>query len=188
MGNKVQFGVKNVHYATYTEADGVVTYGEPKPLPGAVELSVEPRGDMTEFYADDVLYYVASNNQGYDGTFTLANIPDVFAEDALGETRHETDLTLTESSNAKGQNFALLFEFDGDVKATRHVLYNCSASRPSMTGATKNSSTEPNTTELTFVSSPRVSDLKVKTKTTTETPDGIYNAWYDAVYESSEII
>ncbi|AJD92029.1 phage tail protein [Jeotgalibacillus malaysiensis] len=181
--NKVLFGLKNVHYATFTNTDGVITYDAPKRLPGAVEISLEPRGDMVEFYADDLLYYSASNNQGYDGTLNIANIPDSFLEEVLGEENDAEDMVLTEKSNAKTKEFALLFEFDGDVKAVRHVLYNCSASRPTVSSSTKTDTVEPNANELTFVSSPRETDYAVKTKTTTTTPAPIYDAWYDAVYE-----
>jgi phi13 family phage major tail protein len=179
---KVTFGLKNVHYATYTESAGSITYDTPIPIPGAVELSLEPRGDMTEFYADDMLYYAASNNQGYDGTFSVASIPQQFLIDALGEEEDSTDMVLTEKSTAKGKNFALLFEFDSDVKAVRHVLYNCSANRPTISSSTKTDSVEPTPNELTFVSSPRSTDYAVKTKTTETTPPAIYDAWYDAVY------
>lgn len=184
MSNKVEFGLRNVYYAPYTVEAGIITYETPVRMPGAVELSLEPRGDMVEFYADDMLYYSASNNQGYDGTFSVANIPEQFSIDALGETRDETDMVLTEKSNAKGKPFALMFEFDGDVKATRHVLYNCTASRPTVTGTTKTDTVEPTPNELTFVSSPRETDYAVKTKTTETTPAGIYDAWYQNVYEA----
>jgi phi13 family phage major tail protein len=188
MANKVNFGLRNVHYATYTETDGVITYDAPVAIPGAVELSLEPRGDMIEFYADDMLYYSASNNQGYDGTASFANIPEQFAIDALGEEKDATDMVLTEKSTAKGKNFALLFEFDGDVKATRHVLYNCSASRPTVSSSTKTDTVEPNANELTFVASPRSTDYAVKTKTTETTPAAIYDAWYTDVYEKAPVI
>lgn len=183
MANKVTFGLKNVHYATYTETAGTITYDAPVPIPGAVEISLEPRGEMVEFYADDMLYYSASNNQGYDGTLSVANIPQQFAIDALGETLDETDGTLTESSNGKGKNFALMFEFDGDEKAVRHLLYKCSANRPTVASSTKTDTAEPNANELSFVSSPRDTDYAVKTKTTDTTPPAVYDAWYDAVYE-----
>ena len=179
---KVTFGLKNVHYATFTETDGVITYDEPKPYPGAVELSLEARGDMTEFYADDMLYYAASNNQGYDGTYSAAYIPEDFAVEVLGEEKDAEDMVLTEKSNAKGKNFALMFEFDSDVKAIRHVLYNCSANRPTVSSSTKTDSVEPNANELSFVASPRSTDYAVKTKTTDTTPSAIYDAWYDSVY------
>ena len=182
--NKITFGLKNAHYAKITvDEDGTITYATPKLLPGSVEISLEPRGDMTEFYADDILYYSASNNQGYDGTLTIANITDDFAIDILGEEKDETDLVITEKSIAKSSAFALMFEFDGDVKATRHVLYYCTASRPKIGSSTKTDSAEPNTNELTFVASARPSDYAVKTKTTATTPTSIYDAWYSKVYE-----
>lgn len=187
-GNKVTFGLSKVHYATYTNEAGAVTYDTPKAMPGGVEISLEPRGDMVEFYADNMLYYSAANNQGYDGTLSIANITDEFATDALGEEQDETDMVMTEKTNAKPKPFALLFEFDGDVKATRHVLYNCTANRPTLASATKTDSVEPNANELTFVSSPRESDLAVKTKTTATTPTGVYDTWYTAVYEKTPAV
>lgn len=186
--NKITFGLKNAHYAKITiDESGTITYATPKPLPGSVEISLEPRGDMTEFYADDILYYSASNNQGYDGTLTIANITDDFAIEILGEEKDETDLVITEKSTSKSSAFALMFEFDGDVKATRHVLYYCNASRPKVGSSTKTDSAEPNTNELTFVASARPSDYAVKTKTTTTTPEEIYNNWYKKVYEKTTV-
>lgn len=186
MGNKVLFGLKNVHFAPFEVVNGKIVYEKPIPIPGAVELSLEPRGDMVEFYADDMLYYSAQNNQGYDGTLIIANIPEEFLIKALGEELDETDGVITEKTTGKGKPFALLFEFDGDVRATRHVLYNCTASRPTIASATKTNTTEPQPNELTFIASPRETDYAVKAKTTVETPQAIYDAWYDAVYEKSE--
>ncbi|MFJ8529636.1 major tail protein [Bacillus sp. NPDC094106] len=182
--NKVSFGLKNVHYAPYEVTDGVVTYGTPIPMPGGVELTFEPRGDLIEFYADDMLFYSASNNQGYDGTIAIATVPEQFSIDALGEKLDETDGVLNELADAKGKQFALLFEFDGDINATRHVMFSCTASRPTIASKTKTSSAEPNTNELKFVSSPI--DIKgkrmVKTKTTSKTTPAIYDNWYKKVY------
>lgn len=184
--NKVTFGLKNAHFAVIeNETEDSVTYGTPIRIPGAVEISLEPRGEMTEFYADDILYYTAQNNQGYDGTLNIANIPDKFTIDCLGEEQDEEDKVITEKSNKEGKKFALLFEFDGDIKATRHVLYNCSANRPTIASTTRSNSKEPNTNELSFVSSPRSTDLAVKTKTTTNTPKEIYDNWYKSVYEKA---
>lgn len=187
MANKVKFGLKNVHYATFEIIGNAITYDTPKRIPGAVELSLEPRGDMVEFYADDMLYYSAQNNQGYDGTLSIAIIPEDFAIDCLGEEKDDDDGILTEKSTSKGKPFALLFEFDGDVKATRHVLYNCTASRPTVGSSTKTNTVEPQPDELSFVASPRPTDYAVKAKTTSTTPTAIYDVWYDAVYEKMEV-
>lgn len=183
--NKVVFGLTNVHVAEITETDGKTTYGTPYRVPGAVEIGLTPRGDMVEFYADNMVYYAASNNQGYDGSLSIANLPESFVTGILGEQKHEVDGVITEVASAKGKSFALLFEFDGDVKATRHVLYNCSASRPTVGGSTKTNSAEPKPNELTFIAGPRAEDEFVKTKTGAETPDTVYNNWYKAVYAAT---
>lgn len=182
--NKVTFGLKNAHYALISELDGVITYGTPVRFPGAVELTLEPKGEQSDFFADDILYYTASSNQGYDGTLTVAKTTDKFRQEVLGEKLDEASKTLQENTNAKPNKIAILFEFDGDVKATRHVLYNCSVARPSISGATKTESTEPGTSELSFVASPR-EDGRVKTSTTIETPEAVYNDWYKNVFESA---
>ena len=102
MSNKVTFGLKNVYYAKRTNE---TTYETPVPIPGAVEISLEPKGEGAEFYADDVLYYSAPNNQGYDGTLTIANIPEQFAIDCLGEAKDNKNVILEKSSSV-GSAFA----------------------------------------------------------------------------------
>lgn len=186
MTNKVKYGLKNVHYAEITEDNGEIEYGTPKRIPGAVEIALEPRGDQIEFYADDMLYYSVGNNQGYEGTLDVAIITEEFRTDILGEKETE-DGVLVESTEDSGKSFALLFEFDGDKKATRHVLYRCSASRPEVSGETKDDSPEPQTDELSFVSSARAGDYRVKASTSTKTDSVIYNDWYDEVYDAEDI-
>lgn len=182
--NKVAFGLKNAHYAVITEdVDGEYTYGTPVKLPGATQLTLDPKGEQTDFYADDILYYTTSSNQGYDTTLTIAGLTEAFRTDVLGEVLEATDKVLTENSNAKPKKIAFLFEFDGDVKSTRHVLYNCSVSRPGLASSTKTESSEPGTTELKLVAAPRPQDGIVKRSTTANTTGTVYDAWYTAVYE-----
>ena len=50
--NKVKYGLKNVHYAVATETGGTLTYATPVPIPGGVSLTLEPKGEKAEFYAD----------------------------------------------------------------------------------------------------------------------------------------
>jgi phi13 family phage major tail protein len=188
MANKIQVGLKNVHYAVATEDEnGALTYGTPKRILGAVEITLEPRGDQSEFFADDVLFWTAGNNQGYNGTLNIATIPESFAQECLGEVKDPASGVLIESAANNGSMFALMFEFDGDERATRHVMYRCVASRPTVAGATKTDTVEPNTSELTFIASARLSDSLVKARTTTDTLAAIYNNWFTAVFEPTTV-
>lgn len=182
--NKVVFGLKNVHYAVITEdSTGKYTFGTPVRLPGATELKLDKKGDQSDFYADNIIYYTESSNLGYDGALTMANLTEAFRTDVLGETFDETDKVITENANAKIKKIALMFEFDGDVKATRHVLYNVAVSRPGHASSTKSDKTEPGTQELSFVAAPHPISGDVKRSTTVGTPSAVYDAWYTKVYE-----
>ncbi|MDR4287688.1 phage tail protein, partial [Bacillus thuringiensis] len=57
---------------------------------------------------------------------------------------------------AKGKPIALLFEFDGDVNATKHGMCNWSASLPTLASKIKTSSVEANTNKMKIVASPIV--------------------------------
>lgn len=178
--NKVVFGIKNVHYALATEGvDGVLTYGAPERLPGAVSLNLDAKGTQSDFYADDRVYFTTSTNSGYDGTLTVANLTQAFRTTVLGDVL--ADGILTENSNSKPKTVALLFEFDGDVKAVRHALYNVTLARPGLSGETKTESAEPGTQELSFVAAPDVAGV-VKRSTTAETTPEVYDAWYTSVF------
>lgn len=180
--NKVKFNISNAHYAVLAQADdGTVTFGTPVPLPGAVSLSLDPTGAPESFYADGIEYYVINNNQGYDGDLELAMIPESFRTDVLMETTDSNNV-LVENSNSQTGHFALLFEFDGDVKKIRHVMYNCSASRPGISSKTNTESKEVQTETLSVKARPLASGL-VKAKTGDSTKASVYNKWYTKVYE-----
>ena len=181
MGNKVKFNICNVHYAPITiGSDGVVTFATPVAMPGAVSLSLDPNGEPESFYADGIEYYTINNNMGYDGDLELAMIPESFRTDILKETA-DSNKVLVEDANSETGAFALLFEFDGDVKKIRHVLYNCSASRPKIESKTNEESREVQTETLSVKARPLASGY-VKAKTGDSTTDATYNDWYKAVY------
>ena len=129
MGNKIKYNLKNVHAAVLTEtttSNGVTySYDTPEPIPGAVSLSLDAEGESSPFYADGVVYFRSATNNGYSGELELALIPEWFRTDILQETLDNKGVLLERSDVAESVKFALLFEFDGDVKAIRHVLYCC---------------------------------------------------------------
>ena len=92
-------------------------------------------------------------------------------------------LTATSAPSAT----SLLFEFDGDVRAIRHVLYNCSASRPSIESETKEDTIEPGTETLSLTADPREDGL-VKSRTGDNTASETYQNWYKSVYIPEELV
>ena len=179
--NKVKFNISNVHYALITvDEDGDVTFGTPVAMPGAVSLSLEPNGEPSNFYADGYAYYTISNNMGYEGDLELAMVPESFRTDVLKESLDDNSV-LVESANVETANFALLFEFDGDVKKIRHVLYNCSAARPNIESATNEEEIEVQTETLAITAAPLANGY-VKARTGDSTTDTVYTGWYTSVY------
>ncbi|GFI28747.1 hypothetical protein IMSAGC013_00124 [Lachnospiraceae bacterium] len=179
--NKVKYNLKNTHYAMLNiSEDGAVSYGTPVPMPGSVSISLDANGEPENFYADGTAYYVINNNMGYDGDLELAMIPESFRKDALREELDSRGV-LIENASAELAAFALLFEFDGDQRHIRHVLYNCSASRPGIEGKTNEESREVQTETLTVKARPLASGY-VKAKTGNKTSAETYEGWYKSVY------
>lgn len=182
MKNKVKFNVCNVHYALVTKTEGGdYQFATPIPMPGAVSISLDPNGEPESFYADGIEYYTISNNMGYDGDFEVALIPESFRVEVLKETA-DANKVLVENSQAETANFALLFEFDGDKHKIRHVLYNCSAARPSMSGKTNEASREVQPETLSISARPLANGL-VKARTGDGTTQKTYDDWYKQVYQ-----
>jgi len=185
MGNKVKYNLKNVHAAKMTEkvADGVTTYeyATPKAIPGAVSISLDAEGESSPFYADGVVYFRSNTNNGYSGDLEMALIPEWFRTEILQEVLDSKGVLIENSAITESVQFALLFEFDGDVNAIRHVLYSCSASRPSISSETKEDTIEPGTESLSITADPR-SDGLVKARTGDTTDDTAYANWYKSVY------
>ena len=178
--NKVKFGLENVHYAPVTFNNGVPSFATPVAIPGAVNMSLNIKGEPENFYADDGVYFVINNNMGYEGDLEIALIPESFRTGPLGETLDANNV-LVEQSDKQLAPFALLFEFIGDKKHIRHVLYNCTASRPSLESATKEENLEVKTETLTIHAAP-LPDGKVKAKTGDSTDNTVYENWYGSVY------
>jgi phi13 family phage major tail protein len=190
MANKVKYGLKNVYYAVATidATTNTAPYATPVAWPGAVNLSLDAEGETTKFRADNIDYWVGQSNGGYSGDFESALIPDSFRKDVLGELV-DSGGVLLEDASAKTVPFALLFQFEGDDKNTRHVLYNCSATRPAVNGATTDAEIEPQTETLTITAVAIYNDDIDKDiiKARCSESDSAYASWFSAVYQPAQL-
>lgn len=188
MANKIKYGLSRVYYAkaTIDTATGTASYDTPVAIPGAVSLSMDPSGEQNKFYADNVAYASFAANAGYEGTLEVAIIPDSFRKDILGEVV-DSDIQI-EKAAATAQPFALLFQFEGDEDATRHVFYNVTAARPNVGSKTTEESVEVQTETLNLscgaIFNAKVDDSIVKGKISDKTKQ-TYIDWFSSVHQPS---
>lgn len=184
--NKVQFGLKNLHYALVTEtADPTTgeietTYGTVKAWPGAVSINLDADSEQNIFYADDRAYYTTSGALVYSGEIETAMIPEDVETSVLGHSQDSKGM-IYEKDTDTTKYIALLFEFNGDQGATKHALYRVMLGRPSTEGATSEDTVEVQTQTISFTASARPDDGLAKSKMGPDGDATAYAAWYDAV-------
>lgn len=170
--SKVQFNLKNVHYAvlteTYSGGAWSETWATPVAVSGAVSLELSAQGDQTDFYADGTKYYSTRANQGYSGSLVLAHIPDTMRTAIWGQALDNTDKVIVEKSSDTVKDFALMFQIDGDESGQLFTFYKCNASRPSVASKTNENSIEVQTTSLDLTISPLLSNGAIFNKTTAD--------------------
>ena len=185
--NKVKYGLSKCYYAVATiAADGTASFGTPVAIPGAVSLSLDAQGEITPFRADNMDYWTSSSNNGYEGDLEIAIIPESFKTDVLNEYEDTTQKVLYETTDADPTHFALLFQFEGDAHATRHVMFNCVATRPQVNGeTTPTGGIEPQTETLSITAASiyhaGLDKSLVKASTKSDTTSTVYNGWFNAV-------
>lgn len=180
---KVKFGLSNVHVAKITETEGKINYAKPLAIPGAVNLTADPEGETSPFYADNTKYFVSTSKQGYTGSLEIADVPDEFLVDILGQKK-DTNGAIIENSADKEARFALMCEVDGDPSKRRVVFYDCIATRPSIEYSTNEEGIEVKTTTMDLTMTPRSTDGQVKaTLQLSEENKAVYDTFFDKVYE-----
>lgn len=182
--NKVQFDLKNVHYAVMIAAGDTPAWSTPVHVPGAVTLTLDPQGDVTPFYADGIVYYQSVANNGYSGDLELARIPEQMMKDVWGFLEEETDHVLIENSSVEPKQFALLYQIDGDKDDQLYCLYNCSGTRPGIGSKTNTENKEPQT-QSSKISAVPLENGNILARTTSGTPDETKKAWFTKVYEKT---
>lgn len=186
---KVKYGLCNVHIAKMsTNENGDIVYDKPFRIPGAVNLTLSAEGDKTPFYADNSEYHSSYANQGYTGDLEIADIPEKFRIDILGEKKDKNG-ALLEVSNVTAKHFALMYQVETDESGRRFVYYNTTVSRPSTEAHTTEEANEPKTDTMSITTSPRPTDEKVRmVLEKTAENEKVYNTFFDEVYEEDKTI
>ena len=177
------FGFKNVHVAKMTEINGDISYGTPISIPGGVSFSMDAEGETSTFYADNRPYFQTSANNGYSGSLEMADVPEEFLTDILGQTK-DTNGALIENSEDTISKFALMCEAEGDPSNRRFVFYNCLATRPSVELSTNEEGKEVKTASMDITMAPRSTDGQIKAVIDkTEENQAVYDNFFAEVYE-----
>lgn len=177
--NKVQFNLKNVHYAINTGDINTPVYSTPVAVPGAVTLTLDPQGSSEPFYADGIVYYQAIANNGYAGDLEMALFPEEMLEDVWGFSV-DTNGVMTENANTEPKSFALMYQIDGDQEENYYTLFNCVGTRPAVGSSTTTDSKTPNTRTSSITATP-LADGRVMKRTTSTTEAATKTAWFNSV-------
>lgn len=126
MGNKVEFGISNLHIGTYSVAtDGTVTLGSAYHQPGAVSFSPEANDENNTFYADDIAYWSDYDFTKIEGDLEVAKFSDEFKTQFLNYVA-KTDGGIALVKGKTKPNVYIGFEVKGDVEKRRIIMYNVS--------------------------------------------------------------
>ena len=136
---------------------------------------------MNKSQQNAIMLYSQKNGYVFDLSYACHEATEQYKtfKNTVGPFR-----SYVENANVETANFALLFEFDGDIKKIRHVLYKCAASRPSIESQTNEDEIEVQTETLSLKATPLANGF-VKAKTGDDTTDAVYQDWYKAVYMTS---
>ena len=146
--NKVMFGVSNLHFGLYTEADdGTVTLGTPMKIPGTVNLTMEPESEEVVFYADNVKYWTTYSDNGFTGELENALFPDEFKL-AFMNYVEVANGGIGQVKGRQNKKVYFMFQAEGDAEARRTIVYNVSIGQINREHATVEDSIEPGTDTL----------------------------------------
>ena len=148
--NKVMFGVSNLHIGRYNvAADGTVTLGTPKHVPGTVNISLEADSEENKFYADNTVYWSGYSDNGLSGEIENALFDDTFKTTFMNYVELQNG-GIAQIKGQQNKKVYICFQSEGDQEARRMIMYNCSLGQITREYATTEDSIEPATATLPF--------------------------------------
>lgn len=183
MPNRVNWGLALSAWGKITrDGNGNDVYGTPIKFLGNRQVNWDPAGDLIKVFADGTVIYTGRQNSGYTGSMELTNIDDEFAKWVLSESVDSKNVQYEEKEPTVNR-FYLIWEWIQDTKNTRHIMYNVTASRPSMSATTSgdNDTKTAQYRTLNMTAIPR-DDGIVKASTRVDVDSTTYNNWFNAAY------
>lgn len=169
MSKKITTGVEKGYYAILTTEGETPTYGKVKYLPGLREISITPKEENAQIYAENRLYDSENSLGDIDVTLDFASIS---TEDyaALFGKKIATDGGIIENSNDQAPYIAIMAEktLSGGVMEYL-TLYKGKLGIPEDKAKSKEGKTEYQTVPLKGVFMPLESGLWKHTVKTTDT-------------------
>lgn len=183
MPNRVNWGLAASAWGKITvDASGNDVYDTPHMFLGNRQVNFDPAGDLVNVFADGTVIYTGRQNSGYTGSLELTNLDEEFAKWVLSEAVDSKNVQY-EEKEPEVHRFYLLWEWVQDAKNTRHIMYNITASRPSMSATTAGDgdtkTAQYRTLNLTAI--PRADGI-VKASTRTDVDSTVYSNWFNAAY------
>ena len=187
MANKVRFGLTNVHYAVLTEGtdesgNPTFSYAKPKRIQGAVSLSLDSQSENSDFYADNVNYYSQYQNNGYNGSLEIAEVPEDMWTEVFGMTK-DANGVFVETVDDVQKDVALLYQINGDATNRGYLLYKVSLGKPDQGGKTIEGTRDPQTYTMDLTATAR-GDGKMRCNTGSESTAKLAT-WFNSVYETA---
>jgi phi13 family phage major tail protein len=186
--NQIKHGLTNIHVAFVDESvtPGPTTnpaWEAPIALPGAVQFSVTPSGNATNFYGDDSIWFTFNGGGNVTGTLQLWNVPADIKARLLGDYIDEDGKYV--ETNDQGENFAILGQQAGTVSNNRFVYYNCTAGRGEYTYDTDQDTPQPKQDNLSITATRQyfpLLDVSVMASTANSVDAATaYTAFFNAV-------
>ena len=186
----LSYGINKMYYAVRsTTEQGGYTYGNPKRLRGARQITINAEGTNEKFYADNGVYFIADSNTGKSGSVELAGLNDEALMDLFGYIQDANGVVL-EDADAHAADVALLFECENDGdKPTRFSMFGVKFTRPTEEHNTKEDPVSPDTITMDYEAAPV--ELPWGNNDTknfvgghldyTETTKAAWEAWYTQV-------
>lgn len=156
--NKIEFGLSHLYFAPLarsTGTDGSVTYTYTTPirLEGIQSMTQEAQGETSNIYAEDMVWFTYTANNGYSGELVFVHFSDAIRENIFKYAK-TSDGLLVERADVQPAEGALLYQCQGDANKNRHVLYDVTFGNPKVEPKTKEDGIEATVVTIPYTAVP----------------------------------